>query len=109
VLTSGRPLLQVPASKFDFRPYLHIHDLDFRLLFNSNKPPAGVVVGVTVSFWPNEQHSLRRRLIRSHRRHLAESLLPQCGKPLAEYHQSWIGCVSASRFNMSQCYPPHAA
>jgi hypothetical protein len=32
----------------DFRPYLHIHDHDFSLLVNSNKPQAGVVVGVTV-------------------------------------------------------------
>jgi hypothetical protein len=40
---------QIPASKYDFRPYLHIHDLDFRLLFSANKPPAGIVVGVTVS------------------------------------------------------------
>lgn len=33
----------------DFRPYLHIHDHDFSLLVNANKPQAGVVVGVTVS------------------------------------------------------------
>ncbi|KAK4685933.1 hypothetical protein P7C73_g4202, partial [Tremellales sp. Uapishka_1] len=44
----------------DFRPYLHIHDLDFPLLVNSNKPQAGLVVGVTNPFfrnaaahWPN--------------------------------------------------------
>jgi len=44
----------------DFRPYLHIHDHDFSLLVNSNKPQAGVVVGVTnpffrnaASHWPN--------------------------------------------------------
>jgi len=44
----------------DFRPYLHIHDHDFSLLVNANKPQAGVVVGVTnpffrnaASHWPN--------------------------------------------------------
>ncbi|KAJ9108801.1 hypothetical protein QFC21_000121 [Naganishia friedmannii] len=52
-----RPL---PASNLDIRPYLHIHDLDFRLIVNANKPPTGVVVGVTNPFfrnaaghWPN--------------------------------------------------------
>lgn len=40
---------QLPASNLDIRPYLHIHDLDFRLIVNANKPPTGVVVGVTVS------------------------------------------------------------
>lgn len=39
---------QLPASNLDLRPYLHIHDLDFRLIVNGNKPPNGVVVGVTV-------------------------------------------------------------
>jgi len=50
---------QIPAPG-DFRPYLHIHDHDFSLLVNSNKPQAGVVVGVTnpffrnaASHWPN--------------------------------------------------------
>lgn len=40
---------QLPASNLDIRPYLHIHDLDFRLIVNANKPPTGVIVGVTVS------------------------------------------------------------
>jgi hypothetical protein len=39
----------IPTESADLRPYLHIHDLDFRLLVNSNKPQPGVVVGVTVS------------------------------------------------------------
>jgi hypothetical protein len=39
----------IPTKSADLRPYLHIHDLDFRLLVNSNKPQPGVVVGVTVS------------------------------------------------------------
>jgi hypothetical protein len=38
---------QIPPAG-DFRPYLHIHDHDFSLLINSNKPQAGVVIGVTV-------------------------------------------------------------
>lgn len=49
---SGEPVgpcsPQIPPAG-DFRPYLHIHDHDFSLLVNSNKPQAGVVVGVTVS------------------------------------------------------------
>lgn len=39
---------QIPPAG-DFRPYLHIHDHDFSLLVNSNKPQPGTVVGVTVS------------------------------------------------------------
>ena len=39
----------IPTESADLRPYLHIHDLDFRILVNSNKPQPGVVVGVTVS------------------------------------------------------------
>lgn len=41
----------------DFRPYLHIHDQDFSLLVNANKPQAGVVVGVTVSACPRPSDS----------------------------------------------------
>lgn len=44
-----RELLRPIPLAGDFRPYLHIHDHDFSLLVNSNKPQAGVVVGVTVS------------------------------------------------------------
>ncbi|WVW86151.1 hypothetical protein I302_108192 [Kwoniella bestiolae CBS 10118] len=55
-----RELLRPIPPAGDFRPYLHIHDHDFSLLVNSNKPQAGVVVGVTnpffrnaASHWPN--------------------------------------------------------
>ncbi|TXT06632.1 uncharacterized protein COLE_05963 [Cutaneotrichosporon oleaginosum] len=55
-----RELLRPIPLAGDFRPYLHIHDHDFALLVNSNKPQAGVVVGVTnpffrnaASHWPN--------------------------------------------------------
>jgi hypothetical protein len=44
-----RDLLRPLPPAGDFRPYLHIHDHDFSLLVNSNKPQPGVVVGVTVS------------------------------------------------------------
>jgi hypothetical protein len=45
----GDLMKPIPTESADLRPYLHIHDLDFRLLVNSNKPQPGVVVGVTVS------------------------------------------------------------
>ena len=45
----GDIMKPIPTESADLRPYLHIHDLDFRLLVNSNKPQPGVVVGVTVS------------------------------------------------------------
>ncbi|WWC64585.1 uncharacterized protein I303_107196 [Kwoniella dejecticola CBS 10117] len=55
-----RDLLRPIPPAGDFRPYLHIHDHDFSLLVNSNKPQAGVIVGVTnpffrnaASHWPN--------------------------------------------------------
>ncbi|WVR00265.1 hypothetical protein IAU59_007408 [Kwoniella sp. CBS 9459] len=55
-----REMLRPIPPAGDFRPYLHIHDHDFSLLVNSNKPQAGVVVGVTnpffrnaASHWPN--------------------------------------------------------
>ncbi|EIW72107.1 hypothetical protein TREMEDRAFT_41513 [Tremella mesenterica DSM 1558] len=55
-----RDLIRPIPPAGDFRPYLHIHDHDFALLVNSNKPQAGVVVGVTnpffrnaASHWPN--------------------------------------------------------
>lgn len=56
-----RDLLRpIPSSSADFRPYLHIHDLDFRLFVTSEKPPPGLIVGVTNPFfrdaaghWPN--------------------------------------------------------
>ncbi|KAK8853233.1 hypothetical protein IAR55_003935 [Kwoniella newhampshirensis] len=55
-----RDLLRPIPPAGDFRPYLHIHDHDFSLLVNSNKPQPGVVVGVTnpffrnaASHWPN--------------------------------------------------------
>ncbi|ORY33392.1 hypothetical protein BCR39DRAFT_519739 [Naematelia encephala] len=55
-----RELLRPIPPAGDFRPYLHIHDHDFSLLVNANKPQAGVVVGVTnpffrnaASHWPN--------------------------------------------------------
>nr|XP_031861745.1 uncharacterized protein CI109_002978 [Kwoniella shandongensis]KAA5528817.1 hypothetical protein CI109_002978 [Kwoniella shandongensis] len=55
-----RDLLQPIPPAGDFRPYLHIHDHDFSLLVNANKPQPGVVVGVTnpffrnaASHWPN--------------------------------------------------------
>ncbi|WVR07677.1 hypothetical protein IAU60_004719 [Kwoniella sp. DSM 27419] len=55
-----RDLLRPIPPAGDFRPYLHIHDHDFSLLVNSNKPQAGIVVGVTnpffrnaASHWPN--------------------------------------------------------
>ncbi|BEI82755.1 hypothetical protein CcaverHIS002_0306230 [Cutaneotrichosporon cavernicola] len=55
-----RELLRPIPLAGDFRPYLHIHDHDFSLLVNSNKPQAGVLVGVTnpffrnaASHWPN--------------------------------------------------------
>ena len=44
-----RDLMRPIPPAGDFRPYLHIHDHDFSLLVNSNKPQPGVVVGVTVS------------------------------------------------------------
>ncbi|GMK56685.1 hypothetical protein CspeluHIS016_0305250 [Cutaneotrichosporon spelunceum] len=55
-----RELLRPIPLAGDFRPYLHIHDHDFSLLVNANKPQAGVLVGVTnpffrnaASHWPN--------------------------------------------------------
>ncbi|KAI9634049.1 uncharacterized protein MKK02DRAFT_17619 [Dioszegia hungarica] len=55
-----RDLLRPIPPAGDFRPYLHIHDHDFSLLVNSNKPQPGTVVGVTNPFfrnaaahWPN--------------------------------------------------------
>ncbi|KAL7418405.1 hypothetical protein Q5752_006863 [Cryptotrichosporon argae] len=55
-----RDLMRPIPPAGDFRPYLHIHDHDFSLLVNANKPQAGVVVGVTnpffrnaASHWPN--------------------------------------------------------
>jgi len=45
----GDIMKPIPTESADLRPYLHIHDLDFRVLVNSNKPQPGVVVGVTVS------------------------------------------------------------
>jgi hypothetical protein len=48
----------IPTESVDFRPYLHIHDLDFRLLVNSNKPQPGVVVGVTVGIFCSQDKNL---------------------------------------------------
>lgn len=48
---------QIPPAG-DFRPYLHIHDHDFSLLINSNKPQPGAVVGVTVSLTLHGQRAL---------------------------------------------------
>ncbi|ODN77662.1 hypothetical protein L202_04813 [Cryptococcus amylolentus CBS 6039] len=55
-----RDLMRPLPPAGDFRPYLHIHDHDFSLLVNANKPQPGVVVGVTnpffrnaASHWPN--------------------------------------------------------
>lgn len=53
-------LRPIPSSSADFRPYLHIHDLDFRLLVTAEKPQPGLILGVTNPFfrnaaghWPN--------------------------------------------------------
>ncbi|WVQ72633.1 hypothetical protein IAR50_002192 [Cryptococcus sp. DSM 104548] len=55
-----RDLMRPLPPAGDFRPYLHIHDHDFSLLVNANKPQPGAVVGVTnpffrnaASHWPN--------------------------------------------------------
>ncbi|KAF9509813.1 hypothetical protein BS47DRAFT_1396546 [Hydnum rufescens UP504] len=42
-----RELLKPLPLATDFRPYFHIHDQDFHLLVNKNKPRAGLLLGVT--------------------------------------------------------------
>lgn len=53
-------LLRPIPTEGDYRPYMHIHDRDFALLVNPNKPQPGVLLGVTnpffqqaASHWPN--------------------------------------------------------